>query len=132
METLLLVGAPIAEQTRTATLMERHGFDVLTAASAEDAVSQCHERRPDLVLAPAGLMRTDGEHLTTALRGDTHTRHVGLLCLADSIEEAEAEMRRGAADTVLLRPVRTRTLARELGLIVDQRQERTKRASRRS
>lgn len=132
METVLLVGGRDAEQALQATLLRRHGFAVLTAASADDAVRECRDRGPELMVSPAGLKRQDGVLLTTALRAGAGTRDVGVLCLARSVEEAEGEMRNGAADTVLLRPVRTRVLVQELALIIDRRQARTRRASERS
>ncbi len=132
METVLLVGRPDAEQTLEAALLKRHGFAVLTAASPDEAVRECRDRRPDVVVAPAGLKRGDGMLLTTAIRAEAETRDVGVLCLARSVEEAEAEMRRGAADTVLLRPVRTRMLVQELGLIIDRKQGRARGPSARS
>ncbi len=132
LETVLLVGRPDADQTLEAALLKRHGFAVLTAASPDEAVRECRDRRPDLVVAPAGLKRGDGMLLTTALRAGAETRDVGVLCVARSVEEAEGEMRRGAADTVLLRPVRTRMLVQELALIIDRRQARARRPSVRS
>ncbi len=132
LQTVLLVGRRDAGQMLEAALLKRYGFAVLTAVSAEDAVRECRDRRPDLVVAPAGLKRRSGVLLTTAIRAEPETRAVGVLCLARSVEEAAGEMRHGAADTVLLRPVRTRMLAQELALILDRRQGRARPTSVRS
>ncbi len=125
MEAVLIVGDQATGQPTVPALLMRHGFDVRTVPSADDAVRECRGHPPDLVLAPAGLTCTNGEPLTRALRSDAAMAgELGMLCLAASTEQAELEIRDGAADTVLLRPVSARTLMQELTLIADRRPRR--------
>lgn len=115
MDRILLVEPDNGTRGFLASVLTRYGYDVATAGDADTALAACSATRPDVVIAPAALPSGNGLPLTFILRTEPATRDVAVLCLARSLAAAEAET--GRADTVLLRPVRVRTLVQEMAML---------------
>jgi len=117
MDRVLIVAPSGPMRGLEAAALTRYGFDVRTAEDAETALQLCLGDPPDVVVVPAGLAGADGMMFTAALRASPATRRVPVLALATSLEEVARQSEDAPADTVLLRPVRVRTLVQELTLL---------------
>jgi chemosensory pili system protein ChpA (sensor histidine kinase/response regulator) len=75
-------------------LLEREGYQVMTAKDGLDALEQMKETLPDLMLVDIEMPRMDGFDLTKNLRGDTRT--VGIPIIIISSRTAEKHRLRAA------------------------------------
>lgn len=101
-----LIADPSTEARRAAShMLERLGFRVAGAASAEEALALIAATAPDLVLAEARLETADGRPLTEAVRAQAGGRNLCLLHVTS--DGAAASIRRAieaGADDYLAKP----------------------------
>jgi two-component system, cell cycle response regulator len=87
--------------------LERSGYQVEEAASAEEALSACRVGAPEVVLIEHSLARVNGRSLLDDLKSDPHAYTIGVVVVADDdlpVADAEDSLRRGALD-LLIEPV---------------------------
>ncbi len=92
----------------------RAGYEVSTAQSGDDAILQCRNNRPDLVLMDVVMPGTNGFQATRAIARDSATRDIPvILCTSKSMKtDVVWGMRQGAVD-YLTKPIdQARLLAR--------------------
>jgi two-component system NtrC family sensor kinase len=83
-------------------MLERHGFQVDRAASAEAALDHLNRRLPDLVIADYHLPGMNGGELSRQIRLNGRTRSIPLLMLTEAAEvETEREGLESGADAYL-------------------------------
>lgn len=82
------------------SLLERNGFSVITADSAETGLPMVESKRPDLVLMDVVLPGMNGFQATRALSKNPETMHVPVVILTTKQMEADRVwgMRQGAKD----------------------------------
>jgi two-component system OmpR family response regulator len=73
----------------SAAVLEREGFAVDIAGSAEEALDKVRVRLPDLVLSDLGMPGLDGEGLLKALLADPALRHIPLAFCTGNRSESE-------------------------------------------
>ena len=106
--TILVADSYDDARSPIARYLERYGFDVIEAASAEQAAKLIAERRPHVVLS--GLQGVEAEHLHTILSdAATHTPPVMIVMLSGGDESIPAE-----ATGVLAKPFSLRPMLDEL------------------
>jgi chemosensory pili system protein ChpA (sensor histidine kinase/response regulator) len=71
----------------TSRLLEREGYEVLTAKDGLDALEQMQERLPGVLLVDIEMPRMDGFDLTRNLRGDARTRHLPIIIISSRTAE---------------------------------------------
>ena len=59
------------------------GYEILTAAWGEEAVSLCQKKLPDLVILDIRLPDIDGYEVARRLRNDRHSREIPIIFLTD-------------------------------------------------
>jgi two-component system cell cycle response regulator len=87
--------------------LERSGYQVEEAASAEEALSACRVGAPEVVLIEHSLARVNGRSLLDDLKSDPHAYTIAVVVVADDdlpVADAEDSLRRGALD-LLIEPV---------------------------
>lgn len=62
-------------------LLERAGYQVLSAANGIEGVETAKQEQPDLVLMDLSLPELDGWNATARLKADEATRHIPVLAL---------------------------------------------------
>lgn len=62
-------------------LLERAGYQVLSAANGIEGVEAAKQEQPDLVLMDLSLPELDGWNATARLKADEATRHIPVLAL---------------------------------------------------
>ena len=83
-------------------LLTRHGFQVSTAETAEDAVAQSQRIRPDLILMDVVLPGVSGFQATRALRRDKSTSTIPIFICSSRTQESDKVwgLRQGARDYI--------------------------------
>jgi chemosensory pili system protein ChpA (sensor histidine kinase/response regulator) len=66
----------------TSRLLEREGYQVLTAKDGLDALGQMKETLPAVMLVDIEMPRMDGFDLTRVLRADPRTRDVPIIMIS--------------------------------------------------
>ena len=92
-------------------LLTRHGFDVHTAASAEEALDLLQDFRPELILTDVQLPGMSGLDLTRKVKSDPATRDIIVLALtAFAMKKDEQNAYDAGCDGYITKPIDTRTL----------------------
>ena len=83
----------IADDSRTivsmvASRLERSGYEVLTTANGEDALSLATERLPALVILDVEMPKLDGYEVTRRLRANEATSALPIVLLTSHDDEA--------------------------------------------
>lgn len=116
--TVLLADADRDSRAIYSLMLEHHGFRVLPARDAAEALRLAAEARPELVVADLFLFR-EGRPLAALLRGPDGGAEVpliGLTSLAASPGTAPAWL---ACDSLLLKPCVPSRLLREVRRVLD-------------
>jgi len=92
-------------------LLTRHGFDVHTAGTAEEALELLQHFRPELILTDVQLPGMSGLDLTRKLKSDPSTRDIIILALtAFAMKKDEQNAYDAGCDGYITKPIDTRTL----------------------
>lgn len=94
-----------------AFLLQSKGYDVRTAANADEALSSIAERRPRLILMDIQLPGMDGLTLTRRLKTDPETKDISIIAAtAYAMKGDEQRARDAGCDGYLTKPIDTRQL----------------------
>ncbi|HEX9265775.1 MAG TPA: response regulator [Candidatus Binatia bacterium] len=97
-------------------LLTGEGYDVRTAADAEEAMQVLKEASPHLILMDVQLPGIDGLELTRRLKTDPATRDIKILGLtAYAMKGDEEKILAAGCDGYIAKPIDTRTLPRVIG-----------------
>ena len=101
-------------------LLRTEGYDVRTAASAEEALLRLREALPDLVLMDVQLPGMDGLTLTRQLRADPRTSRLGIVALtAYAMPEDRQRALDAGCDEYIAKPIDTRAFPQLVRTLVD-------------
>jgi chemosensory pili system protein ChpA (sensor histidine kinase/response regulator) len=88
---VMVVDDSITVRKVTTRLLERYGFEVLTAKDGVDAMSQLQDRLPDIMLLDIEMPRMDGFELARHVRGDERLRHVPITMITSRTGDKHRE-----------------------------------------
>ena len=71
----------------TGRLLEREGYQVMTAKDGLDALAQMADALPDVMLVDIEMPRMDGFDLARNLRGDARTRAIPIIMISSRTAE---------------------------------------------
>ena len=101
-------------------LLTGEGYDVRTAADAEEAMQVLKETSPHLILMDVQLPGIDGLELTRRLKTDPATRDIKILGLtAYAMKGDEAIAERAGCSGYLTKPIDTRSFVESVSRFVD-------------
>lgn len=105
-------------------LLEREGYSVAQATSAEEGISLAHAGPPDLILMDVALPGLDGLEATRILKDAEATHRVPVIALtAQARKEDEEKALRAGCDGFIPKPLSTRAFLEQVsGFLGDQRQ----------
>ncbi len=93
-------------------VLERDGFAVRTAATAEEAIKSVREERPDLILMDIQLPGMDGLKATRILKGDAGTADVPIVAItAHAMLGDEERIKASGCEGYIAKPINTWKLA---------------------
>jgi DNA-binding response OmpR family regulator len=98
------------------------GYEVLTAADGQEALSTARAEKPDLILLDVMLPKLDGYRVCRLLKFDQNYKHIPIIMLtAKTEEQSMATGLRTGADQYLTKPIEPERLlaavADELGKV---------------
>jgi CheY-like chemotaxis protein len=89
-------------------LLERAGYEVVQATSAEDGISLAKNSAPDLILMDVALPGLDGLDATRLLKGAEATRGIPVIALtAQAMKEDIDNAYRAGCDGFIVKPIST-------------------------
>ena len=89
-----------------AFLLQKAGFQVFSAANAEQALAQLPQANPALILMDIQLPGMDGLALTRHLKADPATRHIVIVAFtAHAMKGDERLMRAAGCDGYVAKPI---------------------------
>ncbi len=92
-------------------LMQQHGYDVTTAADADDALASIRTAPPDLILMDVQLPGIDGLELTRRLKADPATKPIVVIAVTAYAMKGDQEKALAAGcDDYVTKPIDTRLL----------------------
>jgi len=105
-ESILIVDDNAANLKLARVLLQAEGYDVRTAADAEDAVRLLQSFTPRLVLMDIQLPGMDGLELTRRLKADIATKDIVILALTAYAMKGDEERARAAGcDGYIAKPI---------------------------
>jgi two-component system cell cycle response regulator DivK len=110
-EPILIVDDNAANLKLARVLLKGEGYDVRTAADAEEALEVLREFRPRLILTDLQMPGMDGFELTRRLKADPGLKGVIVLALTAYAMKGDEERARAAGcDGYVAKPIDTRGL----------------------
>lgn len=91
---VMVVDDSITVRKVTTRLLERNGYQVLTAKDGVDAMGQLQETLPDMLLLDIEMPRMDGFELATHMRNDERLRHVPIIMITSRTGDKHRERAR--------------------------------------
>ena len=112
---ILIVEDNEANQMLASAVLQREGFRVELAGSADDALRTLASSLPDLILMDVQLPGLDGLSLTRRLKGDEKTAGIPVVALTAlaMLGDKERTLDAGCAGYIS-KPINTRTFATEV------------------
>jgi chemosensory pili system protein ChpA (sensor histidine kinase/response regulator) len=89
--TVMVVDDSITVRKVTTRLLERQGFEVITAKDGIDAMGAMQERVPDMMLLDIEMPRMDGFELASHMRNDERLRHVPITMITSRTGDKHRE-----------------------------------------
>jgi chemosensory pili system protein ChpA (sensor histidine kinase/response regulator) len=84
---VMVVDDSVTMRKVTGRVLERNGFEVVTAKDGLDALERMAETVPDLVLLDVEMPRMDGYELATAMKGEQRLRGVPIMMITSRTGE---------------------------------------------
>lgn len=104
----------------TRAVLQRAGYNVAEARTAEDALEQLQRARPVLILMDIHLPGIDGLTLTRRLKADPATADIPIVALtAHAMKDDQQRALAAGCDAYIAKPFSTRTLAGEIAAFLD-------------
>ena len=121
MATILIVDDSPTDTRVFSNVLERNGFTVITAESAEDGVAKAKAELPDLVLMDVILPGMNGFQATRALARDATTQHIPVIIVSTKNMETDRVwgLRQGAKD-YLVKPPSERELVNRIRALLPE------------
>jgi len=112
-EAILIVDDNAANLKLARVLLQGEGYEVRTAADAEDALRQLSAFRPRLILMDIQLPGMDGLELTRRLKSDPATKDIVIIALtAYAMKGDEEKAHAAGCDGYVAKPIDTDALPR--------------------
>jgi two-component system, cell cycle response regulator DivK len=106
-------------------LLRSEGYDVHTAADAEEALVKLQTLHPRLILMDVQLPGMDGLELTRRLKADSGTQDIVILALtAYAMKGDEERIRAAGCDGYIPKPIDTRLLPETVAAYLDVNRSR--------
>ena len=99
-------------------LLQAAGFDVVTAATGEEALSRTDHSEPDLIILDVELPGLSGVDVARRLRSWERTRHIPLIATTGRSDVTDL-IGAGGFDAVLIKPCDPATLVSEIRRLTD-------------
>ena len=89
--TVMVIDDSVTVRKVTTRLLERHGFDVITAKDGVDAITQLQDIKPDIMLLDIEMPRMDGFEVATLVRHDERLKDTPIIMITSRTGEKHRE-----------------------------------------
>jgi twitching motility two-component system response regulator PilH len=115
---VLVVDDSPTDRQHLTDILAKNGFNVSTAASAEEGIAKVKQTRPDLVLMDVVLPGQNGYQATRELNKDEATKGIPVIFCTSKGQETDKVwgMRQGARDYVV-KPVNSAELLKKISAL---------------
>jgi CheY-like chemotaxis protein len=121
---VLLVEDNETNQMLTTAVLERDGYRVAVAPSAEDARNLIGREKPDIILMDLQLPGVDGLALTRSLHGDPETAPIPVIAMtAHAMIGDEQDALDAGCAGYIAKPIDTRTLGEKVRRFLQERSQ---------
>ena len=96
-------------------ILGHYGYEVVEAASGDQAVETARQVRPNLVLMDIGLPGLDGWQASRILKSDPTTAHIPLVAFSARVDSTADLGGRATFDGYILKPISPSDLVRRVG-----------------
>ena len=119
MACVLVVDDSPTETFRFKQILEKHGYQVISAANGADGVASARKHLPDLILMDVVMPGLNGFQATRQLTKDAETSHIPVIIVTTNDQETDKVWgkRQGAKD-YLTKPVDEATLLKTLSAVL--------------
>lgn len=102
MATILIVDDSPTEAHVLKTMLEKNGYDVITAENGEAGIASAKQNNPDAVLMDVVMPGLNGFQATRQITSDPETSHIPVIIVTTKNQETDRVwgMRQGAKDYV--------------------------------
>ena len=115
MKRLLVVEDDPTIMSLIVILLEREGYGVIQAASAEEGISLAAEHAPNLILMDVALPGMDGLEATRLLKSKDATSRIPVIALtAQAMKQDEERAALAGCDGFIVKPISTRSFIGEV------------------
>jgi CheY-like chemotaxis protein len=119
-ERILIVDDHPLNLKLAADVLSLAGYQVSTAANAEQALTLLHEVRPDAILMDLAMPGMDGLALTRLLRNDSRLARVPIIALtASAMKGDDARALDAGCNGYITKPIDTRTLPKQVAAYIE-------------
>jgi CheY-like chemotaxis protein len=115
MKKILLVNNQEAFLDRNRGLLNRAGFLILTASSAQEALSICRQQSVDLIISQLSMPEMGGDQLCTLIRQDPEIRSVSIILVCYDVDAELDRASHCGANAVVTKPIRPDLLLKLVG-----------------
>ena len=118
MARILIVDDSPTEMYKLASMLEKHGHQIIKAENGADGVAMARQEKPDLVLMDVVMPGLNGFQATRQLTKDSETAHIPVIIVTTKDQETDKVwgIRQGARD-YLTKPVDEETLLKTIAAV---------------
>jgi len=118
---IMVVDDSLTVRKITSRLLEREGYQVVTAKDGLDALEQLRDVLPAAMLVDIEMPRMDGFDLTRNVRGDARTRHIPIIVISSrTAEKHRAQAQSLGVNAFLGKPFQEAELLEQLEQVRDE------------
>ena len=120
--TVLVVEDTPVNMKLVAMLLQKEGYGVLQARTAEEGIALARDKRPALVLMDVNLPGVDGLQATRILKSDERTKAIPVVAVtALAMQGDEERIRAAGCDGYVAKPIRYRQFLQEVANVLRAR-----------
>jgi twitching motility two-component system response regulator PilH len=106
MPRVLIVDDSPTETYKFKEILEKHGFEIITADNGADGVAVARQEKPDVVLMDVVMPGLNGFQATRQLKQGNETKHIPVIIVTTKDQETDKVWgRRQGANDYLTKPV---------------------------
>ena len=114
-ERILIVDDSDTERALISSLLQKNGFQPITASNGEEAINTAKEQLPDLILMDIVMPEMNGFEATRAISREPSTSEIPIVLVSSKGQQTDKVwgMRQGASD-YLVKPLTEKSLIEKL------------------
>jgi twitching motility two-component system response regulator PilH len=121
MAKILIVDDSPTELHVLTQMLDKGGYETVTAEDGEEGIEKAKAEQPDLILMDVVMPGLNGFQATRKLSRDATTKHIPVIIVTTKDQDTDREwgMRQGARD-YMVKPVKNTELLAKVGSLLEQ------------